>query len=130
MKFNTFLGKPIEGAYEAYLERARNTREENNRETIGTTGINSTLENPRDYIQIQGIKGIYGNPVVISKFEVQGMNGKNYEDTHRLVLQPQNGLYIPTSAIFMPHFKNVVDAYNNNGIILDADGNQINRQEL
>ena len=129
MKFNTYLGKPIKGAYEAYLERAKNTKEENNRETIGTTGINSTLENPRDYIQIQGIKGIHGNPVGISKFEVQGMNGKNYEDTHKAVFQSGKGLYIPTPAIFMQHFKNIVDTYQNNQTIFDASGNPISKGE-
>ena len=55
-----------------------------------------------------------GNPVFISKFEVLGMNGKNYEDTHRAAFQLQKGLYIPTPAIFMPHFKNVVETYKNN----------------
>ncbi|MBI2507426.1 hypothetical protein HYV89_00560 [Candidatus Woesearchaeota archaeon] len=129
MKFNTYFGKPIKGAYEDYIERAKNTREENNREAIGTTGINSTLENPRDYIQIPGINGIHRNPIAISKFEVQGMNGKNYEDTHRAVFQLEKGLYIPTPAIFMQHFKNIIDTYQNNQTIFDASGNPISKEE-
>ena len=82
-----------------------------------------------DYILIPDVKGLFGDPVFVSKFEVSGTNGKNYEDTHRLVFQSQNGLYIPPPRIFMPHFKNVVGTYNNNGVLLDANANPISGEE-
>ena len=88
------------------------------------------VKNPGDYIQVPGVNGLYGNPVVISKFEVAGMNNKNYEDTHKAVFQLREGVYIPPPSIFMPHFKNVVSAYKNNQPIFDAAGNPVSRQEL
>ena len=88
------------------------------------------VKNPGDYIQVPGVNGLYGNPAAISKFEVQGMNNKNYEDTHKAVFQLREGVYIPPPSIFMPHFKNVVSAYKNNQPVFDAAGNPVSRQEL
>ena len=100
-----------------------------NKGNLERDAVAANIENPRDYIQVPGVNGIHGNPVVISKFEVQGMNKKNYEDTHRAAFQLQKGLYIPTPAIFMPHFKNVVETYKNNQLLLNAEGNPIRREE-
>ena len=81
-----------------------------------------------DYLQAPGIKGIHGNPIIISKFEIQGANNKNYENTHKHTLQ--NGLYMPTPGIFMPHFLNIVNAFHKNITIFDGEGNPISRKEL
>jgi len=85
-----------------------------------------------DYVQI-GINGLYGKPVVISKFEIKDANNKNYEDTHKFVLK--QGVYIPTPQIFMTHFQNVVKAFkerkNKNGSkLLDGKGNIISGNDL
>ena len=80
-----------------------------------------------DYVQV-GIKGLFGNPVLISKFELPGHNNLNYEKTHFKVFE--NGLYMPTPAIFMKYFINVINAYNKNIPIYDGNGNRINSIEL
>jgi len=84
--------------------------------------------NPREYVQVPRIKGIHGGDVLISKFEIPGGNDKNYEDAQRFVLE--RGLYVPTQAIFMPHFSNVVDAHRNNKQLFDGNGDPISRVEI
>ena len=135
MKFNPNLHEKTNKRFELEnkktLAGGRKNKDEEQKMPVRapiTAGTPSTF-NREDYVRIPGMDGLYGNPVFISKFEVLGMNGKNYEDTHRHVLQTQNGLYIPTPAIFMPHFKNVINTYNNKGVLLDASGAQISREE-
>ena len=125
---NKVFGIETEEAYARYLEKAKKEPERNadDKET-GFSPI--SLENPKDYVQVPGIKGIHRAPVVISKYEAAGMNNMNYENTHRAVFQLGKGLYIPPPGIFMPHFKNVVSTYKNNQPLLDAEGNPIRREE-
>lgn len=76
-----------------------------------------------DYIQIPGTEK------VISKFEVQGYNNMNWDDTH-FKLQ-ENGLYMPTIKLFTTHFMNVLNSYNSKGKspLFDASGNSISEKE-
>jgi len=83
--------------------------------------------NPREYIQV-GIDGLNGTPIVISAYELQGSNDKNYEDAHKFVLK--QGLYVPTPKIFMTHFKNVVAAQKRNRTLNYADGSQVPSSEV
>ena len=64
---------------------------------------------PRTYIQVPNIKGLFGKTPIISTYELQGYNSLNWQDTHFKLLD--SGLYMPTPAIFMAHFTNVVDAF-------------------
>lgn len=94
-----------------------------------TTSANINLG---DYIQV-GINGIHNNPVLISKFEFQNSNSKNYESAHKFVLE--KGLYVPTPSIFMTHFKNIIGAYRSKDEpfgtgIYDGNGNLISNKEL
>jgi hypothetical protein len=83
--------------------------------------------NPKDYIQV-GMNGLHGNPVLISKYEVTGANGKNYEDTHKFVLN--QGLYMPTPQIFMTYFNRVMTAYAGSSKLFDGNGSEIKGSEL
>ena len=83
--------------------------------------------NLSDYVNI-GINGLYGSPVLISKFEMQGYNNLNYEKTHFKLLE--NGLYMPSPEIFMAHFNNVMNAYNRKSKLVDGNGDEINGNEL
>ena len=78
--------------------------------------------NLSQYIQV-GINGIYGKPVVISPFELEGYNDKNYYGTHHQLLS--NGLYMPTPHIFMKHFTNVLNAFRWGKKMLYADGKEV-----
>src|SRR3989344_5247123 len=83
--------------------------------------------NPADYVNL-GVNGLYGNPVLISKFEIPDANSKDYEDTHKFALS--KGLYVPTPRIFMAYFKHVIDAKNNKIALLDGNGSEIKGREL
>ena len=83
--------------------------------------------NPREYIQV-GMNGLNGTPVVISAYELQGSNNKNYEDAHKFVLK--QGLYVPTPKIFMTHFKNVIDARTGNAQLRYSDGSDVPSGEV
>lgn len=76
-----------------------------------------------DYIQVPGYSGI------ISKFEVQGDNNLNWQETHFKL--HDNGLYMPTTPFFMTHFTNVVDVYNSKGKkqLLDGNGSPVSEKE-
>ena len=83
--------------------------------------------NLSDYVNI-GINGLYGSPGLISKFELPGYNNLDYEKTHFKLLE--NGLYMPSPAIFMTHFNNVMNAYNRKSKLVDGIGDEINGNEL
>ncbi|TSC65177.1 MAG: hypothetical protein G01um101477_588 [Candidatus Doudnabacteria bacterium Gr01-1014_77] len=74
------------------------------------------------YIQV-GIDGLHGNPVVISPFELEGYDNKDYNNTHTKLLN--SGLYMPTPRIFTTHFKNVIDAFHEEKKLLYADGSEV-----
>ena len=118
----TIFGVKVKGALELAL-RAENPQSE----PVINPAVISPSINPADYVKL-GVNGLYGNPVLISKFEIPDANGKDYENTHRFVLS--KGLYVPTPRIFMAYFKNVIDAKNNKVALLDGNGNEIKGKEL
>jgi len=116
-------------------ERRKGEDEEDERNEETQKGkrvnVNSNI-NLRDYIQT-GVNGIHGREALVSKFEYPNANNKNYENAHKFVLT--NGLYVPTPAIFMPHFRNVVRAYETRNqkkpnFLLDGNGNPVTGKEL
>ena len=113
-----------------HLEWTPGAKPVTSRKTKKTVEIKSEAEvefkeNISKFIQV-GINGIYGKPVVISPFEMEGYNNKNYNNTHRMLLR--NGLYMPTPFIFMTHFKNVMDAIQGRGKLLYADGTEVEEE--
>ncbi len=111
----TFFGEPVKGSIERALKRQESVPEP---ETVAVSGN----INPSEYLRIPGTN------TIISKFELPDYNNLNWKETH-FKLQ-ENGLFMPTPNLFMPHFMNVVDAYKNKKPLFDAVGNPISENEL
>jgi hypothetical protein len=107
----TIFGRPIKGAIERALSKQGSVPEQEPQENI----------DPSEYVQIPGTNKL------ISKFELEDYNNLNWNDTH-FKLQ-ENGLYMPNPAIFMTHFKNVVESQKQGKHLLDANGNPISDSE-
>ena len=75
-----------------------------------------------DYVQIPNLNKI------ISKFELQGFNNLNYENTHFKLFE--NGLFMPDPALFMKHFLNIKDAYQGKIKLYDGLGQVLNKKEI
>lgn len=58
----------------------------------------------------------------------QSYNGGNQIDT--IVKVMRDGLIVPTSAIFMPHYKNVNDAKKGKSVLYDASGNITSTKDI
>ncbi|MDD5649480.1 MAG: hypothetical protein PHF86_03555 [Candidatus Nanoarchaeia archaeon] len=125
----TIFGEPIEGAME------RRFPKDNSNTIIDPVvpdinrlpmEVNSNI-NLSDYVQLD-MFGLYGKQVIISKFEIPKANNKNYEDTHRFVLD--QGLYIPTPVIFINFLSKVIEAYNKKIELFDGQGNKIQEKEI
>jgi len=116
-------GKPIpEDAIEIALAEAEREKEggENTEvEAQGTPLIGETNIDPSDYIQIPG------RNILIAKQET--LKGETWEDTHYKLAE--NGLFMPSPAIFMPYFVNVRDAAKGNLILNDGNNNPISKDE-
>jgi len=76
----------------------------------------------REYLQIPG------TTEVISYLELQGYNKLNYKDTHFKL--SENGLYMPTPGLFIPHFVNVIDCFKQNKPLYFADGKEVPRRKI
>jgi len=116
-------GKPIpEDAIEIALANAEREKEgEENTEVAAqeTPLIGETNIDPSDYIQIPD------RNILIAKEET--LKGENWEDTHYKLAE--NGLFMPSPAIFMPYFVNVRDAAQGNLTLHDENDNPISRDE-
>jgi len=109
-------GKPIpDDAIEIALD-AEKKKEEH---AEGTPLIGETNINPSDYIQIPG------TDILIAKQET--LKGETWEDTHYKLAE--NGLFMPSPAIFMPYFVNVRDAAQGSLTLFDGNNNPISRDE-
>jgi len=117
----TFMGVSTEEAYRRILEEPEKKANVSDNQLVQLGNPNITK---KDYIQIPGINR------VISRFEVQGYNNMNWDNTHFKL--HENGLYMPTPAVFMKHFMNVVEAHKSNGqkTLFDAAGNPISKKDL
>ena len=85
------------------------------------------IKDPRNFIQL-GIKGLYGNNVLISKFELPGYNHLNYEDTHIKLLR--NKLYMPNPRIFMYFFNKIMQAQNDKAPLFNAENSKISEEDV
>ena len=122
-----FMGKPIEGSLDGISRKQVRDPPQNPGSSQPQTLNVPAVVNPREYIRV-GVNGIYGQPVLISSYELQGTNGLNYENAHKKVLQ--SGLYVPTPRIFMAHFINVVGAKRNTIQLAYADGASVPDAEV
>ena len=118
------FGQEIKGA----MERLQEGQDNQPTNPTQITQINTNIKNPQDYIQVPEVIGLHGGNVIISKFEIPDANNKNYEETHKFILQ--KGLYVPTPNIFMPHFANVCKAKKGETQLLDGNGKIIQNSEL
>ncbi|MEK6879198.1 MAG: hypothetical protein AABY22_06290, partial [Nanoarchaeota archaeon] len=96
-------------------------------QAVPSSNLGIARINPREYIQL-GINGIHRTPAVISAYELQESNNKNYENAHRFVLE--KGLYMPTPFLFMAYFKKVMSAQKGAGKLHYADGFQVPDAEV
>jgi len=119
-----FMGKPIAGSMEIVLAQAPPPLPP---QGAGGQNLGIGSINPREYIQV-GLEGLGGAPVVISSYELQDSNNKNYENAHRFVLE--KGLYMPTPRIFMRHFMNVLEAKKGNRALNYSDGAKVPDAEV
>jgi hypothetical protein len=69
-----------------------------------------------------------GNEATSAISMIQGFNGKNYLDTHSNVISA--GLYIPSSAKFMPQVRNVNEALKETIPLYDTSGKLIEGERL
>jgi len=75
--------------------------------------------NREDYIQIPNTN------ILIAKQET--LKGKNWNDTHYELMD--NGLFMPTPALFMPYFVNMRDASIGKSTLYDGNNQPIARDE-
>ena len=76
--------------------------------------------NPLDYVRIPDTK------IVIAREESN--KGLNWKDTHYAL--GEDGLFMPSPAIFMPYFKAVVKAHSERRNLYDGSGNSITQEEV
>ncbi len=118
---DNFMGINTAEAYRRVMEESRKPKAQ------APKNPNPLTVNPEivshDYIQIPGISK------VISKFEVQGYNNADWQNTHFEL--HENGLYMPTIPEFIAHFINVLDSYKSKGKkpLFDAAGNPISEKD-
>ena len=110
-------------AYRKFVEEGDKTTGAEPQTSQPVTFSNKSIV-AHDYVQIPQSKKL------ISKFEVQGYNNMNWQDTHFKL--NENGFYMPTVPLFMEHFVNVVEAYKGKGKkpLFDANGNPISKEEI
>ena len=78
--------------------------------------------NRKDYVKVPNTN------TLIAKFEPDESKGLTWEKTHYKLAE--NGLFMPSPALFMPYFMNVIDAYNGKIQLYDGEGNPISKQEI
>ncbi len=116
MKLNTYLGKKVDGAYERYMEKAKEAKEPEM--TANPLLITANIKK-QDYIKLPDTS------IVIARQETE--KGKNWADSHYILAE--NGLFMPTPYLFMLHFMNVKEAAKGKMVLHDASGAPIPRDE-
>jgi len=109
------FGKKVEGAYERFLKESEKEKPKEEPRIITPSSIQ------RDkYIQVPETNSL------ISKEEIY--KGKTWDEIHYALTD--NGLYMPTPALFMKHFLNVRDAFQNKNQLYDGNNNLIPKEEV
>lgn len=96
--------------------------EEKNEKLLAQPTLVTANINHSEYLQIPETN------FIITEYEPEWTKGFNYETSHKTVLQ--KGLEMPTPALFMPHFVNVVNAYHHESRLYDAAGNEVTGDRL
>lgn len=81
--------------------------------------VQARLDNPKDYIRIPNTR------ILIAKQETH--KGKNWEETHYLL--SEQGLFMPSPAIFLPYFLKIKEAAEGRVTLYDGSNNPIRRPE-
>lgn len=113
----TVFGVDTSKAYEDYVAGAK-------QKTATKPNINQGLNvnpniNGQDYIRIPNTN------IVIAKQE--SYKGLKWEQTHFALAE--NGLFMPTPALFVPYFLSIKDAASGNLVLYDGNNNPIARDE-
>ena len=117
-KINPNLLKLAHLTYNPEL-KPREEKTEEVKEEPGVLEIRAKI-NRKEYIQIPN------TTILISKEEIN--KGRNWRSTHEALAE--DVLFMPSPAIFMPYFKNVLDAYHKKKTLYDGDGNAVPLKEV
>ncbi|MFC1682290.1 hypothetical protein ACFL0X_01595 [Nanoarchaeota archaeon] len=122
----TFLIRPPKQERDILAEAKRVAAEIRNRQGGGKPPKGVKENPPAEIDPKQFVKTPTGE--LISLFELPGYNKLNWEQTHFKLAD--NGLYMPKPETFMPHFANVVDAFNRKSKLFYADGSEVERPTI
>jgi len=119
-----FMGISTKEAYESFVERTKNKELDKDE----TKDVTKSLSVPadiklEDYIQIPNTYNL-----VISKYEPDEFKGLKWEETHFKL--HENGLFMPSPALFMPYFLNVIEAHKGKRKLYDGAGKVLDRNEI
>jgi len=114
-----YEGFDTEEAYKRYLEEGKKEKINKPKEKTAPLEFKADI-NPEEFIQT--------GKNLISKYEPDFTKNFNYEDTHVLVLK--KGLIIPKPGLFIPHFLNVVNAFNGKNKLYDGNNRELSRNEI
>ena len=112
----TVFGVNTEKAYENYAAGA--VKKASKPEAHQGLNVNASI-NGQDYIRIPNTK------ILIAKQE--SYKGMKWEETHFALAE--NGLFMPTPALFMPYFLSIKDAASGNLTLYDGNNNPIAKEE-
>jgi len=121
MKFNTYLGRKVEGAYEKYLEASKTA--ENHKPGIIEKPITRKIQDGNEYLILPGRKhGNYEYPDLLVSAK-RSHNGENWNKAHESLKQEDS---------FMLTLRQYVDFLNllKSGIAHDGAGSLVNKKEL
>ncbi len=117
---DNFMGKPVEGAMEKVLAN-QTAKSQPQSQSSPEQSVNVPANiNPADYVRIPG------TTTLISKYEQ--FKGLKWEPTHFKLAE--NGLFMPTPALFMPYFLNVVKAHEKKVALHDGNGTFLSEKEI
>ena len=122
MKLNTYLGKPIKGAYEDYLERNKSSEGRNHSKTISPPSEflpELVRRNPKDFIKIPE-----KSQVIAKRPDYNNLNWQQ-----ALEKSQESNLILPRIDVFMQHYLNLKEAANGKRPIYDAAGKLIDKDE-
>ena len=117
-------GQEVEGAIDRVLNKQTqpiSQQQNSQNQSIPSVTAQANL-NLGDYVQIPN------SNILISKFEPDQYKGMNWQETHEALAR--DGLFMPSPAIFMPYFKQVIEANKGNTQLYDGNGNLIPQNKV
>ncbi len=113
------FGREIGGAMDRYLNSKKTVKQE--RIPQKDLAVKANI-NRADYVKIPN------TGILIAKIEPDEYKGLTWQDTHYKL--NENGLFMPTPALFMPYFMSIIDAHNRKIQLYDGNENQISKKEI